>query len=130
MGGMVKTLTIKRDKVERLWLVFESSRIAGQRPARVKAAASTSAKGFWSRQRKHYPNPLYFTKASQSHEKLNKVLSCKAKLFKGPQNRRAVNWLNIMTYANKRRDHHFCWLTNFAMYTIHCILKTTDFTKA
>ena len=110
MGGSLKTLTIKRDKVGRLWLVFSViEKLA------VSEASTGESGGFdFGLKRflvndsgKHYPNPLYFTQNLHKTRKLNKVLSCKVVGSKGYKRARRELAKHNGHIANKRRDHHF-----------------------
>jgi len=110
MGGSLKTLTIKRDKVGRLWLVFSViEKLA------VSEASTGESGGFdFGLKRflvndsgKYYPNPLYFTQNLHKTRKLNKVLSCKVVGSKGYKRARRELAKHNGHIANKRRDHHF-----------------------
>jgi len=110
MGGMVKTLTIKRDKVGRLWLVFSViEKIAvGEASTGESGGFDFGLKTFLvDDSAKRYPNPLYFTQDLRKTRQLNKVLSRKVVGSKHHKRARRDLAKHHAHIANKRRDHQF-----------------------
>ena len=110
MGGMVKTLTIKRDKVGRLWLVFSviETIAVGEASTGESGGFDFGLKTFLvDDSAKRYPNPLYFTQDLHKTRKLNKVLSRKVVGSKHHKRARRDLAKHHAHIANKRRDHQF-----------------------
>ena len=110
MGDLVKTLTIKRDKVGRLWLVFSviEKIVVGEASTGESGGFDFGLKRFLVNDSgKHYPNPLYFTQDLRKTRQLNQVLSRKlpgSKHYKRARRELAKHNAHI---ANKCRDHQF-----------------------
>jgi putative transposase len=111
MSGEIKTLTIKRDQVGRLWLVFS---VVEQMV--IKDGASTGQSGSFDfglktfltdDEGRTYTSPQFFAQGIRKTRQLNRDLSRKvegSKRYKRARRRLAKHSDDV---ANKRRDHHF-----------------------
>ncbi len=110
MGGTIKTLTVKRDTVGRLWLVFSVLETI------VIPEASTGKSGGFDfglkdflvdDEGRRYTSPKFYAQALRKTRQLNRQLSRKVEGSNGyKQARRALAKHNA-NVANRRRDHHF-----------------------
>jgi len=110
MGGKIKTLTVKRDSVGRLWFVF--SVVEEQ----VILAASTGKSGGFDfglktfltdNEGRAYTSPLFFAHGIRKTRTLNRQLARKAAGSKRRNRARRALAKHSADVANKRRDHHF-----------------------
>ncbi len=110
MFGQIKTLTVKRDAVGRLWLVFSV------KEQQTIAETSTGQSGGFDfglkmfltdDQGRGYPNPLFFAQGLNKTRRLHRQLSHKvegSKRYKRAQRALAKHSAHV---ANQRRDYHF-----------------------
>jgi len=111
MGGKVKTLTIKRDPVGRLWLIFSVTEDFG-----VKPVSSTGKSGGFdfglrtflvSDEGQAYTSPQFYAQGRKKTRQLSQQLSRKVEGSKRRKRARRALAKHQATLANRRRDHHF-----------------------
>lgn len=110
IGGQIKTLTVKRDSVGRLWFVF--SVVEEQ----VILAASTGKSGGFDfglkifltdDEGRAYTSPLFFMQGLRKTKRLNRQWSRKVIGSKRQKQARRALAKHSADVANKRHDHHF-----------------------
>jgi putative transposase len=110
IGGSIKTLTIKRDKVGRLWLVFSVIETISTGEARTGKSGGFDfgLKRFLvDDEGRAYDGPLYFAQALRETRRLQRDLSRKVEGSNGYKQARRALAKHLVTIANLRRDHHF-----------------------
>jgi putative transposase len=110
IGGQIKTLTIKRDSVGRLWLIFSVVE-----ELQIEQSSTGKSGGFdfglktylTDNEGRQYLSPQFFAQNIRRTRKLNRQLS--KKLEGSHRRKRAKRELakHSADVANKRRDHHF-----------------------
>jgi putative transposase len=110
MGGVIKTLTVKRDKVGRLWLVFSVI----ETMTLVKASTGKSGgfdfglKDFLvDDQNIRHQSPLFYAQGMRKTRRLSRDLSRKVEGSNGYKQARRALAKHQANIANQRRDHHF-----------------------
>jgi putative transposase len=111
MSGEIKTLTIKRDQVGRLWLVFSVVETMV-----IEDGASTGQSGGFDfglktfitvDEGRGYTSPQFFAQGMRKGRQLSRELSRKAEGSKRYKRARRRLARHSEAVANKRRDHHF-----------------------
>src|SRR5690606_13441802 len=110
IGGQVKTLTIKRDPVGRLWLVFSVVE-----ELQIEASSTGKIGGFdfglrtflTDDEGRSYGNPQFFAQSIRKTKRLNRQLSRKRDGSKRRKRARRAYAKHSANVANKRRDLHF-----------------------
>jgi len=110
MGGQIKTLTVKRDAVGRLWLVFSVvESLSIERTSTGKSGGfDFGLKTFLTDDEgRQHTSPLFFTQGLKRVKQLSKQLSRKvegSRRFKRARRTLAKAHGDV---TNQRRDHHF-----------------------
>jgi putative transposase len=111
MGGQIKTLTIKRDAVGRLWLVFsvvEKMAIGGEARTGQIGGFDFGLKTFLTDDEgRAHSSPHYFAQGIRKTRKLSRDLSRKVEGSKRRKRARRALAKQHSDVANQRRDHHF-----------------------
>ena len=111
MSGKVKTLTIKRDPVGRLWLVFSVVESLN-----IEPASSTGKSGGFdfglrtflvNDEGQAYTSPQFYAQGRKKTRQLSQQLSRKVEGSKRWKRARRALAKHQGTIANRRRDHHF-----------------------
>jgi putative transposase len=111
MIGQIKTLTVKRDAVGRLWLVFTV-----EETIQVNNKASTGKSGGFDfglktflvdDEGRGYTSPQFFKQGLRKTRKLNREHARKVEGSNRRKRARRVLAKHQAHMANKRRDHHF-----------------------
>jgi putative transposase len=110
IGGKIKTLTIKRDAVGRLWLVFSVSE-----KLQVEASSTGKSGGFdfglktflVDDEGRHSTSPQFFASSIRKTRKLNRQLARKLEGSQRHKRARRALAKHSADVANQRRDHHF-----------------------
>lgn len=112
MAGQVKTLTIKRDRVGRLWLVFSVL----EKITIPETETSTGKSGGFDfglndflvdDEGRRYASPQFYKQALRKTRQLNRDLSRKAEGSNGYKQARRALAKHCADVANQRQDHHF-----------------------
>jgi putative transposase len=110
MTGEIKTLTVKRDTIGRLWLVFsvvENMTIGGV-SAGKSGGFDFGLKTFLTDDEgRAYSSPLFFAQGLSKTRLLNRQFSRKVEGSNHHKRARRVLAKHSTDVANKRRDHHF-----------------------
>ncbi len=110
MGGVIKTLTVKRDRVGRLWLVFSVVETL------VIPEASTGKSGGFdfglkdflvNDEGQRYASPQFYRRGLHQTRQLHRELSRKVEGSKRYKRARRALAKHQAQLANQRRDHHF-----------------------
>lgn len=111
INGLIKTVTVKRDRAGRLWLCFsvlEKLWIPEQVSAGEIGGFDFGLQTFLTDHTGHqYLSPEFFKQELQRVKTLNRAVSRKVK---GSNNRRKAGWMLARTHIrvdDKRRDFHF-----------------------
>ncbi len=110
MSGQIKTLTVKRDAVGRLWLVFSvvEKMTIGETRTGKSGGFDFGLKTFLTDDEgRAYSSPQYFAQGIRRTRKLSKALSRKVEGSKRRKRARRALAKQHTDVANKRRDHHF-----------------------
>jgi putative transposase len=110
IGGQIKTLTVKRDSVGRLWLVFSvSETIAiGDSSTGESGGFDFGLKTFLTDDEgSGYTSPQFFAPGIRKTRKLNRQLSRQLEGSHRWQRARRGLAKHSAAGANQRRDHHF-----------------------
>ncbi len=110
MGGVVKTLTIKRDTVGRLWLVFSVLE-----PIVMPETRTGQSGGFDFGLKdflvddggRRYASPQFYKQALRQTRQLSRAFARKVEGSNAHKQARRGLAKHHLTLANKRRDHHF-----------------------
>jgi putative transposase len=110
IGGQIKTLTVKRDPVGRLWLVFSVIE-----NLQIEQSSTGKSGGFdfglktflTDDEGRSYGNPQFFAQSIRETKRLNRELSRKMDGSKRYQRARRADAKHSADVANKRRDYHF-----------------------
>lgn len=110
MNGQIKTLTVKRDSVGRLWLVFSVvGELTIERVSTGKSGGfDFGLKSFLTDHEGHaYTSPQFYAQGMRKTRQLQRQLSRK---MEGSHHRRRAQYQlakHSDHVANQRRDHHF-----------------------
>jgi putative transposase len=111
MLGEIKTLTVKRDKIGRLWLVFsviEQMVIGGEASTGKSGGFDFGLKTFLKDDEgRAYTSPQFFSQGIRETRKLSRDLSRKVEGSKRHKRAKRALAKHSDDVANKRRDHHF-----------------------
>ncbi len=110
MADQVKTLTIKRDNVGRLWLVFSvQERIIIPETSTGKSGGfDFGLKDFLvDDEGRRYTSPQFYRQELRKTRRLNRELSRKVEGSNGYKQARRALAKHCADVANKRQDHHF-----------------------
>src|SRR6266851_10530768 len=110
LGGKVKTLTVKRDKLGRLWLVISVTEkiLIPETSTGQSGGFDFGLKDFLvDDQDIHHDSPQFFKKELRKTKQLNRDLSRKVEGSKGYQQARRALAKHQADIANQRRDYHF-----------------------
>src|SRR5690606_19779134 len=110
MGGQIKTLTVKRDKVGRLWLVFsvvEKLQIEPSSTGKIGGFDFGLRTFLTDDEGRSYGNPQFFAQSIRKTKRLNRQLSRKRDGSKRRKRARRAYAKHSANVANKRRDFHF-----------------------
>jgi len=110
MGGQIKTLTLKRDTVGRLWLVFSvvEKMAIGETRTGKSGGFDFGLKTFLTDDEgRARSSPLFYTQNLDQTRRLNRELSRKVEGSKGYKRARRALAKHSGDIANARRDHHF-----------------------
>jgi putative transposase len=110
MGGQIKTLTVKRDKVGRLWLVFSVVE-----KLQIEPSSTGKSGGFdfglktflTDDEGRSYGNPQFFAQNIRKTQRLQRQFSRKVKGSKRRRRAGRAYAKHSADVANKRRDFHF-----------------------
>jgi putative transposase len=110
IGGQIKTLTVKRDPVGRLWLVFSVIE-----NIQVERSSTGKSGGFdfglttflTDDEGSSYGNPQFFAQSIRKTRTLNRQLSRKVEGSKRRKRARRAYAKHSANVANQRRDFHF-----------------------
>ncbi len=110
MGGQIKTLTVKRDRVGRLWLVFSvvEKMVIGGVSTGKSGGFDFGLKTFLTDDEgRPRSGPQFYTETIRKTRALNRALSRKVEGSKRHKRARQAVAKHSADVANKRRDHHF-----------------------
>ena len=110
MGGEIKTLTIKRDKIGRLWLVFsvvEKMAIGGVSTGKSGGFDFGLKTFLTDDEGRAYSSPQFFAQGIRKTRQLNREFSRKVEGSRRHKRARRALAKHSDDVANKRRDHHF-----------------------
>jgi putative transposase len=110
MGGIVKTLTVKRDRVGRLWLVFSVlEKISAPEASTGKSGGfDFGLKDFLvDDEGRRYASPEFYKQELHKTRQLHRDLARKVEGSKGYKQARRALAKHSADVANKRVDHHF-----------------------
>lgn len=110
MGGDIKTLTVKRDTVGRLWLVFSvvEKMVIGGASTGKSGGFDFGLKTFLTDDEgRAYSSPQFFAQGIRQTRHLSRALSRKVKGSQRHKRARRALAKHSTTIANQRRDHHF-----------------------
>jgi putative transposase len=110
MGGQIKTLTVKRDSVGRLWLIFSVIEKVATGEARTGQSGGFDfgLKTFLTDDEgKSHSSPLFYTRTLRKTRRLNCQLSRKTQGSKRHKRARRALARHSHHVADARRDHHF-----------------------
>jgi putative transposase len=110
MGGHIKTLTIKRDKVGRLWLVFSviEKMSIGEARTGKSGGFDFGLKTFLTDDAgRPCSSPLFYTQSVNQTRHLHRQLSRKVEGSKHYKRARRALAKHSIDVANARLDHHF-----------------------
>ncbi len=110
MQGQIKTLTIKRDKVGRLWLVLSviETIVIGEVSTGKSGGFDFGLKTFLTDDEgRAYTSPQFFAQGIRKTRKLNRQLARKQEGSGRYQRAQRALSKHSADIANKRRDHHF-----------------------
>jgi len=110
IGGDIKTLTIKRDSVGRLWLVFsvvETMSIPETRTGKSGGFDFGLKTFLTDDEGRAYTSPQYFAQGIDKTRKLHRQLSRKVEGSNRRKRARRALANHSTHVADKRRDHHF-----------------------
>jgi len=110
IGGHIKTLTIKRDAVGRLWLVFSviETISIGEVSTGKSGGFDFGLKMFLTDDEgRGYSSPQFFGQSLRQTRRLNRELSRKVEGSKHRKRAKVALSKHSADVANKRRDHHF-----------------------
>jgi putative transposase len=110
IGGQIKTLTVKRDSVGRLWLIFSVVE-----DIQVEQSSTGKSGGFdfglktflTDDEGRSHNSPQFFGQGIRKTRKLNRQLSKKAEGSNRYKRAKRALSKHSADVANKRRDHHF-----------------------
>jgi putative transposase len=110
IGGVIKTLTVKRDSVGRLWLVFSVIEKMS-----IPEASTGQSGGFdfglkdflVDDQNRRYASPQFYKQGLRKTRQLARALSRKVDGSNGYKQARRALAKHQADLANQRRDHHF-----------------------
>jgi len=110
MGGVVKTLTVKRDSVGRLWLVFSVLEQIS-----IPEASTGKSGGFdfglkdflVNDEGQRYASPQFYKQGLRKTKQLSRQLSRKVEGSRRYKRARRALAKHQAQLANQRRDHHF-----------------------
>ena len=110
IGGQIKTLTVKRDRMGRLWLFFSVVEASS-----IKRASTSKIGGFdfglktflTDDEGRPHSNPQVFAATLHKTRQLNRQLARKVKGSKRRQRAQQALAKHSVDVANKRREHHF-----------------------
>jgi putative transposase len=110
IGGQIKTLTVKRDSVGRLWLIFS----VAERMT-VGEASTGKSGGFdfglqtflTDDEGRAYASPHVFAQGLRKTRRLNRQLARKVEGSRGYRQAHRALAKHNADLANQRRDHHF-----------------------
>ena len=111
MAGTIKTLTVKRDRIGRLWLFFsvlEEMAMEGEASTGKSGGFDFSLKDFLvDDEGRPHAKPLFYTDSLNQTRKLHRELSRKkegSRRYKSARRKLAKHSADV---ANARREHHF-----------------------
>jgi len=111
MQGEIKTLTIKRDRVGRLWSVFSvlEQMVIGEEASTDKSGGfDFGLKTFLKDDEgRGYVSPQFFKQGIHQTRRLNRAFSRKVEGSKRYRQAKQALARHSEAVANKRRDHHF-----------------------
>jgi putative transposase len=110
MGGEIKTLTVKRDKVGRLWLVFSvvERMVISEVSTGKSGGFDFGLKTFLTDDEgRGYTSPQFFSQGIRKTRQLSRELSRKVEGSKRYKRAKCALAKHSADVANKRRDHHF-----------------------
>jgi putative transposase len=110
IGKQIKQLTVKRDSVGRLWLVFSVVEQIGIPETRTGQSGGFdfSLRDFLvDNQNRRYASPQCYKQGLHKTKQLSKALSHKVEGSKGYAQARRALAKHQADMANQRRDHHF-----------------------
>jgi putative transposase len=110
MNGQIKTLTVKRDTVGRLWLIFSvvETISRGEASTGKSGGFDFGLKNFLTNDEgKRYASPQFYAQAIRQTRRLQRAFACKVEGSKNHQQARRALAKHSITIANRRRDHHF-----------------------
>ena len=110
MGGDIKTLTVKRDTVGRLWLVFSvvEKRVIGGVSTGKSGGFDFGLKTFLTDDEgRAYCSPQFFAQGIRKTRHLSRAFSRKVKGSQRHKRARRALAKHSTAIANQRRDHHF-----------------------
>ena len=110
MGGQIKTLTVKRDTVGRLWLVFSVvENLSIERTSTGKSGGfDFGLKTFLTDDEgRQHTSPLFFSEELKRVKQLNRQLSRKVEGSRRYKRARQALAKAHADVVNQRRDHHF-----------------------
>jgi len=110
MGGKVKTLTVKRDPVGRLWLVFSVVENLN-----IESSSTGKSGGFdfglrtflVNDEGRAYTSPQFYAQGRKKTRQLSQHLACKVPGSKRRKRARRALAKHQARTADRRRDHHF-----------------------
>jgi putative transposase len=110
MGGKIKTLTIKRDPVGRLWLVFSVAEALS-----IEQSSTGKSGGFdfglrtflVNDEGRPFTSPQFYARSRKQTRKLSQQVSRKVPGSKRHKRARRALAQHHATIANRRGDHHF-----------------------
>lgn len=110
IGGQIKTLTVKRDSVGRLWLVFSVTE-----ELQIEASSTGKSGGFdfglktflTDDEGRGYASPQFFAQGIRKTRRLNRQLARKLEGSHRRKRARRALAKHSADVANKRRDFHF-----------------------
>lgn len=110
IGGRIKTLTVKRDAVGRLWLVFS---VVEEMQIEVSSTGKSGGFDFGLKtfltddEGRSYGNPQFFAQSLRQTQRFNRQLSRKQNGSKRRKRARQTLAKHSADVSNKRRDFHF-----------------------
>jgi putative transposase len=110
MAGVVKTLTVKRDRVGRLWLVFsvvEKLVIGETRTGKIGGFDFGLKHFLTDDEGRKRSSPLFYTQRIDTTRRLHRELSRKQDGSKRRKRTRRALAKHSADVANARQDHHF-----------------------
>src|SRR5258706_6012668 len=110
LGGRIKTLTVKRDSVGRLWLVFSviENIILPEASTGKSGGFDFGLKDFLiNDQGQRYQSPQFYKTDLRQTRQFHRALSRQTESSNGYKQARRALAKHQADIANKRRDHHF-----------------------